>query len=80
MYYTDAQITHFLATRITSLKPGEEYTVRQIFSKFIAHFDAAECQQFGTRISKMVDLGKLPLQKQKKRSPHKALKYVIIVQ
>lgn len=49
--YTDEQIQHYLETRISSLKPR---TVRQIFSKFIAHFDANERRLFGRRIKKMV--------------------------
>jgi hypothetical protein len=49
------------------------YTVRQIFSKFIAHFDGNERRQFGRRIKKMVLLGNLPLWQSD--NTHKALKY-----
>ena len=53
--YTDAQIQSYLSTRMNALTSPHRYTVRQIFSKFITHFDGNERRQFGSR----VQLGKL---------------------
>ena len=53
--YTDAQIQSYLSTRMNALTSPHGYTVRQIFSKFITHFDGNERRQFGSR----VQLGKL---------------------
>lgn len=72
MYYTDAQIQSYLSTRVTVLTSPHGYTVRQIFSKFIAHFDGNERRQFGSR----VQLGKLSLRQVD--DTHKALKYAIV--
>ena len=73
--YTDEEIQDYLPTRLDSLKPNSDYTVRQIFRKFVVTFDANECRLFGRRIKKMVELGKLPLQLTD--NTHSALKYRI---
>ena len=75
--YTDAQIQSYLSTRMNALTSPHGYTVRQIFSKFITHFDGNERRQFGRRIKKMVQLGKLPLRQVD--DTHKALKYAVVV-
>ena len=73
--YTDEEIQDYLSIRIDSLKPNSDYTVRQIFRKFVVIFDGNECRAFGRRIKKMVELGKLPLQLTD--NTHSALKYRI---
>jgi hypothetical protein len=72
MYYTDTQIQSYLLTRMTVLASLHGYTVRQIFSKFIAHFDGNERRQFGRRVL----LGKLPLRQVD--DTHNALKYAVV--
>lgn len=73
--YTDEKIQNHLATRLDSLKPNSDYTVRQIFREFVRTFNGNECRAFGRRIKKMVELGKLPLRLTD--DTHSALKYRI---